>query len=270
MRVLVVVSAADRVPLRGGGEAATGTDLRELTEPTAAMLEAGFELAFATPAGRAPTIDPASCSLLNWSLSRAKRERGQRAYERLLALGLASPVALEAIASDDQLLAGFDAVFVPGGHAPMADLVHSEAFGVLVRFFHERGRATGLICHAPAALVAAPAIDGRWIYDGYRMTCVKTIVDRMLETMPLVRRFHGRLAAYPAELLAAAGATVEQTKLPVGSKVVVDRELVTGQDPYSAAAIGKAFVEKVLRGAPEGAGGGSSVRASRVARRPRR
>jgi putative intracellular protease/amidase len=82
----------------------------------------------------------------------------------------------------------------------MVDLLHrdpfvddslNEDFAALVQFFHETGRTTGLICHAPAALAAAPRIDGRWIYDGYRMTCIKTVVDRMLEDMPLVRRFRG-------------------------------------------------------------------------------
>src|SRR6266540_1803979 len=114
-----------------------------------------------------------------------------------------------------------------------------------------RSPTTGLICHAPAALAAAPRIDGRWIYDCYRMTCIKTAVDRMLEDMPLVRRFQGHIKEYPTEILVAAGAKIEQTKLPAGKKVVVDRELITGQDPYSAKAMGKAFVDKVFRAVRE-------------------
>ena len=259
-RVLVVVSAADRIPLREGGSEPTGTYLGELTEPTDAMLEAGFELSFATPGGKVPTIDETSYSLMFWCLSRAKLDAAKRSYERLLELGLADPVPLEQIAHDRERLAEFDAMFVPGGHAPMVDLLHrdpfvddslNEDFAALVQFFHEAGRTTGLICHAPAALAAASRIDGRWIYDGYRMTCIKTVVDRMLEDMPLVKRFRGHIKEYPAELLAAAGANIEQTKLPVGKKVVVDRELITGQDPYSAKAMGKAFVDKVLCAVPE-------------------
>jgi putative intracellular protease/amidase len=72
------------------------------------------------------------------------------------------------------------------------------------------------------------------------------VVDRMLEDVPLVRRFQGHIKEYPTELLVAAGAKIEQTKLPAGKKVVVDRELITGQDPYSAKAMGDAFVDKVL------------------------
>jgi putative intracellular protease/amidase len=79
------------------------------------------------------------------------------------------------------------------------------------------------------------------------MTVFKTVVDTMLETVPLARRFHGHLKEDPTRLLVAAGAKIEQTRLPMGSKVVEDRELITGQDPYSAKAMGVAFVAKVRR-----------------------
>jgi putative intracellular protease/amidase len=253
-RVLVVVSAADRIPLRDGRSAPTGTYLGELIEPTDAMLKAGFQLSFATPGGKVPTIDGTSCSLLYFGLSRHRRDVALASFTRLLALGLGAPADLAGLARDEQRLAGFDAVFVPGGHAPLVDLLHRDAFsgdslnehfGALMQHFHHIGRSTGLICHAPAALAAAPCIDGRWIYDGYRMTCFKTIVDTMLATIPIARRFPGPLKEDPTQLLTARGAKVEQTLLPMGSKVVEDRELITGQDPYSATALGKAFVRKV-------------------------
>jgi putative intracellular protease/amidase len=252
--VLVVVSAADRIPLRDGGSGLTGTYLGELIEPTDAMRDAGFELAFATPGGRIPTIDGTSCSLMYFGGSRTRRDAALGSYRELLELGLAAPATLDDTAHDTQRLDGFDAMFVPGGHAPLVDLLHRDAFtddalndsfGALVRYFHEARRPTGLICHAPAALAAAPIIDGRWTYEGYRMTCFKTGVDTMLSTVPLARRFKGRLKDDPTELLTSRGAKVEQTILPMGSKVVEDRELITGQDPYSAKAFGAAFVRKV-------------------------
>ncbi|RAU97236.1 type 1 glutamine amidotransferase domain-containing protein [Mycobacterium colombiense] len=253
-RVLVVVSAADRIPLRNGRSELTGTYLGELIEPTDAMRRAGFELAFATPGARAPAIDGTSCSLMYFAGSRKRRDAALSSYRELLELGLAAPAKLEEISHDAQRLDGFDAMFVPGGHAPLVDLLHRDAFaddslnddfGALVRHFHDARRPTGLICHAPAALAAAPTIDGRWTYADYRMTCFKTGVDTMLSTVPLARRFKGRLKDDPTELLRSRGAHVEQTVLPMGSKVVEDRELITGQDPYSAKAFGAAFVNKV-------------------------
>lgn len=253
-RVLAVVSAADRIPLRNGRTELTGTYLGELIEPTDAMRQAGFELAFATPGARAPAIDGTSCSLMYFAGSRKRRDAALSSYRELLELGLAAPAKLEEISQDAQRLDGFDAMFVPGGHAPLVDLLHRDAFaddslnddfGALVRHFHDARRPTGLICHAPAGLAAAPTIDGRWTYAGYRMTCFKTGVDTMLSTIPVARRFKGRLKDDPTELLRSRGANIEQTTLPMGSKVVEDRELITGQDPYSAKAFGAAFVNKV-------------------------
>lgn len=254
LRVLVVVSAADRIPLQNGRSEPTGTYLGELIEPTDAMREAGFELAFATPGARIPTIDGTSCSLMYFAGSRKRRDAALSSYRELLELGLAAPAKLEEIANDTQRLDGFDAMFVPGGHAPLVDLLHRDAFaddslnddfGAIVRYFHDARRPTGLICHAPVALAAAPTIEGRWTYAGYRMTCFKTGVDTMLSTIPLARRFKGRLKDDPTEMLRSRGAEIEQTMLPMGSKVVEDRELITGQDPYSATAFGAAFVNKV-------------------------
>jgi putative intracellular protease/amidase len=258
-RVLVVVSAADRIPLREGGDEPTGTYLGELIEPTDAMLGAGFQLFFATPGGKVPTIDGTSCSLMYFGMSRRKRDAALASYTRLLESGLATPAELGQVAHDTERLAGFDALFVPGGHAPLVDLLHRDAFaddslnedfGALLQYFHAQQRTTALICHAPAALAAAPEIDDRWIYDGYRMTCFKTVVDTMLCTVPLARRFRGHLQEDPTRLLRSRGAHVEQTRLPMGSLVVEDRELLTGQDPYSARALGSALVAKIRRSIP--------------------
>lgn len=258
-RVLVVVSAADHIPLRGGATAPTGTYLGELVEPTDAMLDAGFELYFATPAGKVPTIDGTSCSLLYFGLSRHRRDAAFASLARLLDIGLGHPATLEEASEDPR---PFDALFVPGGHAPLVDLLYRDAFagdaynehfGTLLQFFHDRQRPTGLICHAPAALAATTAVSSGWTYDGYRMTCFKTGVDTMLSTVPVARRFGGRLQVDPTALLRSLGGRVEQTGLPMGSKVVEDRELLTGQDPYSAKAFGAAFVAKVRADTPAAA-----------------
>ncbi|HEU4658955.1 MAG TPA: DJ-1/PfpI family protein [Capillimicrobium sp.] len=245
--------------MREGGSEPTGTYLGELVAPTDAMLAAGFELTFATPGGQVPTIDGTSCSLMYFGLSRAKRDAAMHSYARLLGLGLGTPIPLEETAGDARRLERFDALFVPGGHAPLVDLLHRDAFvddslnddfGALLASFHQTARTTALICHAPAALAAAPRVEGRWIYAGYRVTVFKTIVDRMLEGVPVARRFHGHLKDDPTQILRDAGARVEQTALPMGSKVVEDRELLTGQDPYSAHALGEALVSKIRRSVP--------------------
>jgi putative intracellular protease/amidase len=255
-KVLVVVSAADRIPLREGGYHDTGVFLGELTEVTDALLEAGFALTFTSPGGKPVTIDKSSYNAVNWRFNLVKIARAKASYQRLLQLGLAHPVPLETIARDIDYLAKFDAVFVPGGHAPMVDLLRKDRFiddtvnddfGALLQFFHDTGRATGLICHAPAALAAAPHINGTWIYQGYRMTCVSTAAEYMIEDFPLTRVTKGQLTEYPSQILNDAGGIIEQTSIPMKSKVVEDRELLTGQDPFAAKKFGKRLVSKIRR-----------------------
>jgi putative intracellular protease/amidase len=41
---------------------------------------------------------------------------------------------------------------VPGGHAPMQDLLADPALGRLLRAFHAEGKTTALVCHGPIAL----------------------------------------------------------------------------------------------------------------------
>ena len=49
----------------------------------------------------------------------------------------------------------FDAVYVPGGHAPMQDLLVSPKLWKLLTNFHTNGKTTALACHGPIALLSA-------------------------------------------------------------------------------------------------------------------
>ena len=105
----------------------------------------------------------------------AQRADSQRlADERRASLaaipGFQRPVALSDL-SDGQMTA-FDAVFVPGGHGPMADLSGNPDAGRLLAALHRRGAAPiAALCHGPALLLSAPErADGLWLFDGYRLT----------------------------------------------------------------------------------------------------
>jgi putative intracellular protease/amidase len=252
--ILVIVSTANEIPLREGGTHETGIFLGELTEPAEAMREAGFKLTFASPGGKEPTVDKHSYDLIYWGFSQKRVNYAQALYETLRKEGLAHPLVLEELAENPQQLAQFDGLFVPGGHAPMVDLLHrnhlegeapNEQMGRILQFFHDSQRPTGLICHAPAALAAAPQVDGKWIYQGYRMTTITMLSEFLMEDMPLMKVIPGHLKQYPTQVLKAAGAILDQTNIPMRAKVVEDRELITGQDPFSAQLFAERFVEKV-------------------------
>ena len=115
--------------------------------------------------------------------------------------------------------------------------------GALLKHFHDAGKPTALICHAPAALAAAPHIDGMWIYDGYRMTCVSLLADQLTEDVPFFNN-GGHMPDYPRPMLERNGGEVSNAILGK-SYVVEDRELLTAQDVMSGKEMGAALLRKI-------------------------
>jgi putative intracellular protease/amidase len=83
---------------------------------------------------------------------------------------------------------------------------------------------------------------GAWPYVGYRLTVFSSPEEHLAED----RTLGGRVRFYPDRALQSAGARVS-TGPKFESNVVVDRELVTGQNPASDGALATAFL-KLLGG----------------------
>ena len=74
------------------------------------------------------------------------------------------------------------------------------------------------------------------------MTCVSNAAEWLMEDMPCFN-IGGHIPDYPIDILERKGAKVK-TKMLSLSNVVDYKELITGQDPYSAKELG----EKLLAG----------------------
>lgn len=158
-------------------------------------------------------------------------------FERLKALP--APVALSDVDPGD-----FDAVFAPGGHGPMVDMAENDDAGRLLAELHERGAPIAALGHGPALLLSAPErADGLWLFDGYRMTCFTDEEELQTEV--------GRLgpAWFLDTALKNAGAVFDDGPTAWASHVVVDRNLITGQNPGSTEATADAFVRTLTRAA---------------------
>ena len=114
MKILMVLTSHDRLGTNGGP---TGYWLEEFAAPYFVFLDAGAEVTLASPRGGEPPIDPNSDG----------PEAQSQAVQRLKA----DPKALAALGATLPLrglsAADFDAVFYPGGHGPLFDLVDSSA-----------------------------------------------------------------------------------------------------------------------------------------------
>ena len=247
--VLVLLSSETELPLQDGKTFPSGYYLNEFGIPADALMRAGYQLTIVTPKGNQPKPDLRSVDPLYFGGSNDEMHRIQGIVGELTAPGKIKTLAEVMKAG----LARYAAVFIPGGHAPLIDLSNNPEVGAMLKYFHTQGKPTAAICHGPITLLAAQenprgyeqgmitnsqpkAKD--WIYSGYRMTIFSDPEEKVFE-----ESLNGdKLRFYPAKAMAQAGAqmTFANAWQP---NVVVDRELITGQNPFSDHVLAAALIE---------------------------
>lgn len=225
--VLFVVSAADHWTLNDGTKHPSGFWGEELAMPHKIFSEAGWDITIATPVGKAPTLDRLSMSRTA-GLPSTLREVAK--YLDSIQSRLDSPEALENIDP-----AQFDVVFYPGGHGPMEDLAYDPVSGALLTRVLHSGKPLALLCHAPAATLAAKNEDGTWPFAGYRMTGLSNTEEKL-------NSFGRKAPWFLEDRLREGGAEYVKARLPLLPFVVVDRNLYTGQNPTSSERLAKRLV----------------------------
>ncbi|MET8169603.1 type 1 glutamine amidotransferase domain-containing protein [Streptomyces sp. NPDC057456] len=218
-KILFVLTGADHWTLADGTLHPTGFWAEEAVAPHEAFRAAGHEIVVATPGGVVPTVDRGSLA--------AQANGGQEAADRIAAAleamtELSRPVRLEDVDLDE-----YAAVFYPGGHGPMEDLAVDEVSGRILVDALRSGRPLGVVCHGPAALLAAVTEDGSNAFAGYRVAAFTNAEEFQAGLGDKARWLL-------QDRLTEAGVEV-QVGEPWAPHVVVDRNLVTGQNPASSA-----------------------------------
>lgn len=254
-KVLVVMSSAHELDLKDGKKYATGYYLNEFAVPLRKLVDAGYEPVIANPKGDEPVMDANSNNKMFFGGDDAARADALKYVQGIAQLR--HPKTLASVVAEGT--SGYVGLFIPGGHAPMADLLKDKNLGKILTSFHDTGRPTGIICHGPIVLLSALndpdafvasmiANDGKanslaqgWPYAGYRVTVFSTGEEQQLEGP---NGLGGSVQFYPVNALAEAGAHVD-TIANWHSNVIIDRELITGQQPMSAPEFGDALVAKL-------------------------
>ncbi len=235
-RVLFVLSAADQWTLNDGETHPTGYWAEEFAEPHRLFSEAGWDITIATPNGEAPTIDAAS--LRPDSFGRKDRAVALLDYIGSVGGELDEPRSLESIN-----VADYDVVFYPGGHGPMEDLAVDEASGRILTTALNSGRIIGVLCHGPAALLAATNDDGTWPFVGYRMTGFTDAEEALGGLAPKAPWLvQARLVELGADFIEGPA---------FAAHIESDRNLFTGQNPSSSVMLAERIIAAV--GAKTGA-----------------
>jgi putative intracellular protease/amidase len=124
-KVLIVLSSESVLPLKDGKTFTTGYYLNELIIPAQRFAAAGYALVFADPKGNRPAVDSLSVSPDYFGGSKEKVDDALKFQASLT--DLEHPLTLHRVASGD--LGQYAAVFVPGGPAPMIDLMADRDLG---------------------------------------------------------------------------------------------------------------------------------------------
>ncbi|MDN3293211.1 type 1 glutamine amidotransferase domain-containing protein [Streptomyces ficellus] len=228
-KILFVVTGADHWTLADGTKHPTGFWAEEAVAPYEAFRAAGHEVVVATPGGVVPAVDRASLA----PEVNGGQDGAARVADTLASLTeFQHPVPLEDVDLD-----AYAAVFYPGGHGPMEDLAVNAESGRLLTLALESGKPLGVVCHGPAALLAARKEDGTNAFAGYRLTGFTNAEETQAGLA-------GKAKWLLQDRLVEIGADFQEGE-PWAPHVVVDRNLVTGQNPSSSAPLAAELLKKL-------------------------
>ncbi|EIW79915.1 ThiJ PfpI domain-containing protein [Coniophora puteana RWD-64-598 SS2] len=240
--VLFVFTSASRV-LNGDP---TGWYLPEAAHPYYEV-EPHHDIDFAATKGPNPPIDGNSVVQLH--------------YDEYQLRFLEDPVVQKKLREckylKDCKASDYDAIFYVGGRGPAIDLAtdldniklcnevrsfsllapshrFADKIRAMVAQFWQSGKIVSAVCHGPCALVNVQNADGTSIYKGKKYTGFSNVEEELI----------GGVTGLPFLLetkFQMAGGIYVKAEKPWLSNVVRDGKLITGQNPASAQAIGKAL-----------------------------
>lgn len=205
----------------------TGFWLEEFAAPYYVLSDAGATITLASPKGGPPPLDPASDApdAQTDDTRRLEGDAGARA-------ALATTVKLS-----DVDMAAFDAVFYPGGHGPLWDLAEDPVSIHLIEYFAQGGKPVAAVCHAPVVFRHTKAADGKPLVSGRNVTGFTNTEEAAAGLTDVV--------PFLVEDMLVANGGVYSKGADWASHVVVDGDLITGQNPASSKQAALALVARL-------------------------
>lgn len=226
-KILMVLSGVDYWTLTDGTKDPSGYWAEEFVVPHRVFRNAGYDVDIAAPIGGNPTADPQSLKIE--IAGDEAPEYSEYIEQHAAELRNFKPLS-------DVETSKYDAIFIPGGHGPMEDLAHDPDMRRLLIEFNEQKKIIAPLCHGPAALLSASLPGGRWLFEGRALTVFTDEEERLNGTADrspwLVETF-----------LKARGAVVKSAGAAWESNVVVDDNLISGQNPGSSKDLAQKVVE---------------------------
>jgi putative intracellular protease/amidase len=221
-RALLVLTSHDTL---GDTGRSTGAYMSEVAEAWKVFSDSGYKVDLASIQGGRPPLEAVN-----------KQDPVQRAFldnPRMSKLLANTPRPADVNSAD------YAIVFIAGGHGAAWDLPNDKGLAELVREVYEWNGVVAAVCHGPAGLLNVTLSDGSHLVAGRRVSAFTNDEERavgMTDIVPFLL----------ADALAEKGATFDAAPSFI-PHVVVDGQLVTGQNPASATDVAKAAVAAVTR-----------------------
>jgi putative intracellular protease/amidase len=215
-KILIIVSNANVI---GPSNRRTGIFLPEVAHPYAEFDKAGYQIDFVSLTGDTPYLDALNLARDPDNLA-FLTGKGWEAMQKAGKLSEAN-------------IAGYDAIFVPGGLAPMVDMPENELLKKVIKETYERNAVVGAVCHGPVSLLNVKLSNGSYLVNGKNITSFTDEEEKAYAIADVPFLLETALTKQGAKFHAAAAWSDHS---------IADGNLVTGQNPASA----KGVAEKMI------------------------
>jgi len=215
-RILIIVSNANAI---GPNNRRTGTFLPEVAHPYAEFDKAGYDIDFASLTGETPYLDALNLANdpENLAFLTGKGWEDMQKAVKLLNVEVNK----------------YDALFIPGGLAPMVDMYENEVLKQVIKETYERNAVIGAVCHGPVSLLNVKLTNGSYMVEGRNITSFTDEEENGYAVNDVPFLLETALTEQGAKFHAAANWSAH---------IIADGNLVTGQNPASA----KGVAEKMI------------------------
>lgn len=210
------------------GKLPTGLWLSELTHIYDKAQEQGFEITIASPKGGDTPIDPESLKPL--VLDKISKKYWSDTIFREI---LKHTKSLDEVSNQQ-----FDCVYLAGGHGTMYDFPNDTLIQKIVKNHYENNKMVAAICHGVGGLLNVKLSNGDYLIKDKRITGFNWFEESLA----------GRKKKVPFNLevaLKERGSDYKKAFIPMTSKVIVDGNLITGQNPFSSKEMAKVVMEQL-------------------------
>jgi len=225
LKLLIIVTG---INMYDDGQLPTGLWLSELTHIYDKAKEQGFEITIASPNGGDTPIDPESLRpLVLDKVSKGYWNNIQFREE------LKHTKSLKEVSNQQ-----FDCVYLAGGHGTMYDFPNDTILQKIIKNHYGNNKKVAAICHGVGGLLNVKLSNGDYLIKDKKITGFNWFEESLA----------GRKKKVPFNLEAALkerGSDYEKAFIPMTSKVVVDGNLITGQNPFSSKEMAKVVMKEL-------------------------